>query len=127
MTPETRFSGTWNNAKQEVQVDLALILFEEDGSQIAYCPALDVSGYGNNEIEAKKSFEISLSEFFRYLTNKKTFDKELQRLGWKIKKDHNKFMTPPSMTELLIGNENFSRIFNNFPFRKIDERIALPA
>ena len=76
---------------------------------------------------AKHSFEISLSEFFRYLINKKTFDKELKRLGWKIKKDHNKIMTPPLMSELLSGNENFSRIFNNFPFRKIDESIALPA
>lgn len=56
-----------------MQVDLALILFEEDGSQIAYCQALDVSGYGNDEEEAKRSFEISLSEFFRYLINKKTF------------------------------------------------------
>ncbi len=127
MTPETRFSGTLNNAEHKVQVDLAIILFEEDGTQVAYCPALDVSGYGNNEDEAKSSFEVSLSEFFRYLINKKTFEKEFKRLGWTIKKDHNKIMTPPLMSDLLSGNENFSRIFNNFPFKKIDERIALPA
>ncbi len=127
MTTETRFSGTLNNAENKVQVDLALILFEEDGTQVAYCPALDVSGYGNNEDEAKRSFEVSLSEFFRYLINKNTFEKEFKRLGWTIKKGQNKIMTPPLMSDLLSGNENFSRIFNNFPFRKIDERIALPA
>ncbi len=126
MTPEVRYSGTMNEAHHEVHVDLPVILFEEDGSQIAYCPALDISGYGNNEDEAKRSFEISLSEFFRYLINKKTVEKEFKRLGWKIKKDNVKKMIPPSMSELLSNNENFSRIFNNFPFRKIDERIALP-
>lgn len=127
MTPGTRLSGTLHDGKNEVQVNLALIIFEEDGSHIAYCPALELSGYGYTEEEAKKSFETSLSEFFRYLMNKKTFEKEFIRLGWTIKKKHDKIMIPPSMTELLNGNENFSRIFNNFPFKKIDERIALPA
>jgi len=66
MTPEAHFKGVWNGEKEQVHVNVPLILFEEDGAQIVYCPALDVSGYGKDETEAKQSFEVSLGEFFRY-------------------------------------------------------------
>jgi hypothetical protein len=127
MTPKAQFSGTWNNDQHKVMVNLPLILFEEDGSQIAYCPALDVSGYGQSEPEALESFKISLGEFLLYTIRKKTFTAEMKRMGWTIKKSSRKPMIPPTMSKLLEENENFSRIFNNFPFRKIDEPISLPA
>jgi len=59
--------------------------------------------------------------------NKKTFESELRRLGWTINGKHDAAPKPPSMTKLLSENENFSRIFNNFPFQKIDSNITLPA
>jgi hypothetical protein len=36
-------------------------------------------------------------------------------------------MVPPDKVTLPENNENLSRIFNNFPFRKIDSPIELPA
>jgi len=41
-------SGQWVSGKKQIKVNLALIEFEEDGSRIVYCPALDVSGYGQS-------------------------------------------------------------------------------
>ncbi len=32
-----------------VEFSLPLIIFEEDGATICYCPALDLSGYAKNE------------------------------------------------------------------------------
>jgi len=125
MAKRGAFSGTWKSDKENIMVNLAVILFEEDGSQIMYCPALDVSGYGKTEDEAHDSFNVALGEFFLYTTRKKTFVGEMERLGWTIRSKH-KSMLPPSMSELLNNNENFSRIFNNFPFRKIDQPISLP-
>lgn len=118
-------SGTWKSDKDNISVNLAVILFEEDGSKIMYCPALDVSGYGKTEEEAQQSFNIALGEFFLYTTRKKTFISEMERLGWTIRSKH-KSLQPPSMSELLNNNDNFSRIFNSFPFRKIDQSISLP-
>jgi hypothetical protein len=105
---------------------LPIIIFEEDGCQIMFCPALDISGYGKTEPEAQESFNIALGEFFLYTTHKNTFTSELQRMGWTIRKSKRKPMTPPPMSELLSKNDNFSRIFDNFPYRKINQSISMP-
>ena len=127
MKKQGEFSGTWKDEKHKVKVTIPLIIFEDTGSQIVYCPALDISGYGHSEPEAFDSFQTSLGEFFRYTLNKNTLLSELMRMGWNIKNSKTKAMTPPPMSKLLIENENFSNIFNNFSFRKIDETIAIPA
>jgi hypothetical protein len=126
MSKKAEISGTWKGQSHSVDVHLPLILFEDSGSQIVYCPALDVSGYGKSEDEAFESFKICLGEFFLYALNKNTFRTELQRLGWKLKRSKTKPMIPPDMTVLLSNNDNFSNIFNNFPFRKVDEAFSLP-
>jgi hypothetical protein len=107
-----------------INVNLSVILFQEGGVVIAYCPAVNVYGYGENEREAKKSFEISLSEFFRYTLNKNTLCSELEALGWKIKSS-SKF-APPAFSSLLSKNSDLKTIFNTHPFRKIDQGVSIP-
>ena len=53
-------------------VQLSVIAFQEDDVFFIYCPALDCSGYENNESEAQTSFELTLEEYFKYTTNKNT-------------------------------------------------------
>ena len=120
------FSGTWKSGNENIKCMLPIIIFEEDGCQIMFCPALDISGYGKTEPEAQESFNIALGEFFLYTTHKNTFTSELQRMGWTIRKSKRKPMTPPPMSELLSKNDNFSRIFDNFPYRKINQSISMP-
>jgi len=93
---------------------------------IVYCPPLEVYGYGVDENEAHESFKISLAEFFRYCTNKNTLRSDLERLGWQMKRSKSKPMIPPSITELLSSNENLSRIYNNFDFRKTATVVSIP-
>lgn len=119
-------SGTIPVKNGYVKVNLPLIRFEEDGCQIAYCPALDISGYGKSADEAFESFKISLEEFFRYVTNKKTFEKEMERMGWTISHNRQREMTPPPMSRLLQENDNFSRIFNDHSFNKENYTVDLP-
>ena len=92
---------------------LPLISFFEDNCFITYCPALDLSGYGENETEANKSFEEVLSEYFKYTVNKKTLAEDLKKMGWTIRKNMHKNPIPPTMGKLLETNEDFNRIFNN--------------
>jgi len=117
--------GAFYGNEGKIALKLPLIAFEEDGCQIVYCPALDISGYGNNEDEANESFTTSLKSFFSYTIHKKTFKNELQRLGWKVK-SKNKPMIPPEMSKLLSQNDNFNRIFNSYAFRKYDQNINIP-
>lgn len=118
------FSGSWQGGAENIEVNLPLIAFQEDRSEIIYCPALDVSGYGTTEKEASESFLIALGEFFRYTLNKKTFLSELTGMGWKIRKSRP--MRPPDMSVLLKNNDNFSRIFNSYNFKKYSETISIP-
>jgi hypothetical protein len=120
------FTGKWNDGLNTIQINLAMIAFEEDKSNIIYCPALDLSGYGKTENEARESFETTLSEFFSYTIHKKTFPDVLKEMGWSVRK-RGKRMTPPTMQKLLENNDNFNRIFNNFPFHKFDQPISMPA
>lgn len=125
MEKNTIFTGAWRSDRESVKVRLALIMFTEDDSQIVYCPALDVSGYGKTESEAKASFEVTFSEFLRYTLNKKTFRQELEKLGWKLQGKH-KPAYPPSMQHLLENNDNFNRIFNDHAFSKFDQQFEIP-
>ena len=45
---------------------IPVILYEENNIHYAYCKFLDILGYGNNEEEAKRSFEIMLDEILKY-------------------------------------------------------------
>lgn len=110
----------------EVEVNMPIIIFEEDQNTILYCPPLDLSGYGKDEAEANRSLKVALDEFFRYCIHKNTLRTELKRLGWHLKKNKRKPMVPPSMSELLEKNSDFSRIFNTVDFRKTATNVAMP-
>lgn len=105
-----------NNEKYHV--GLSLIEFIEDDVTIVYSPALDLSGYGNNEVEAKKSFSEAVNEFFRFTTEKNTFDKVLTNLGWTINvtKD-NLEINPPKDSDLFASNSLYNEIVNNKSYK----------
>ena len=124
MSKEKVFTGNWIEKDNKIDVRLPIIIFKEDNIEIAYCPALDVSGYGTNEATALDSFKISLNEFLRYTLNKKTLFSNLKELGWKIHKT--KPMHPPEFSKSLEYNKYFSDIFNNQSFKKIDELVSIP-
>ncbi len=85
----------FNNEK--CLIGLSLVEFKEEDFTIIYSPALDLGGYGYNKIEAKKSFEEALSEFFRYTNNKNTLNKVLENLGW-----------PVSLKAIRVNKKGFS-------------------
>jgi hypothetical protein len=104
---------------------LPLLIFEEDGATICYCPALDLSGYGNNEAEAIQSYKHIMAEYFQYTTSKKTLLLDLRSRGWKVKALSRK-MTPPDFSELLEKNDHFKRVFENYNFKKISTEVQIP-
>ena len=58
-------------------VKVSVVQFKEDQAVIIYCPALDLSGYGNTDTEARHSFETVLFEYIRYADNKGTLNEDL--------------------------------------------------
>ena len=60
------FKGEFKDGATKIIIKVGVYLFREDNVFIAYCPALDMSGYGENENEAKKSFEQSMGIYVEY-------------------------------------------------------------
>jgi hypothetical protein len=75
--------GSNQHGKIHVHFNLDIIKFKEGENVIVYCPTMDLSGYGNTEKEAQRSFKTVLSEYFRFTLNNNTIKEDLQRIGWK--------------------------------------------
>ena len=79
------YKGSCTHPEASGKMQLSLVAFEDDGVCYVYCPALDLTGYGQNESEAKNSFEQTLQLYMNYTINKNTFFDDLKAHDWKIK------------------------------------------
>lgn len=122
---KTRVSGTVHTEGKFIKSNLFVIMFDDGNVKVAYCPALNVYGYGKQEQDARESFEICLTEFFDYSIKKKTLVAELESLGWTIKKQ--KKFTAPAFSSLLEKNKVLKKIMDTKEFKKINTPISLPA
>lgn len=121
----TRFSGKYQDGKNTVEMNLPVMLFEEDGTQIAYLPMLDVSGYGNTEDDAIDSLKTSVDLYLKYTLNKKTLLDDLRAHGWIVKKKTKPFIAP-ELTDILSKNEYLHDIVNNKRYRMDRVRVDMP-
>ncbi len=76
-----------NQRRRRVNGNLAVVKFvDKDTHQIvAFCPALDISGYGATEEKAIQMLYHSLDDLFAFLVNLSVKDlhEELLKMGWK--------------------------------------------
>ncbi len=125
MSKNLRHTSEYRDRHNWINVKLSLIEFEENGLHFVYSPALDLTGYGKTEEEAKESYNLAMEEFIKYTTNKETVYQELERLGWTISKK--KKVTAPSLSALLQSRSYLEEIFTERDFRKTDESVSIPA
>ncbi|MBL7811403.1 MAG: hypothetical protein JNL57_04185 [Bacteroidetes bacterium] len=124
MAKNLNLDGTFKDGKNTIQLKIPVWLFEDDGTWVAYCPLLDLSGYANDELAAMESFKVVLGEFLSYTVHKKTLEKVLNDLGWtKLKKSK---IIAPSIYDILSKNENAREIAENYPFTQSFEDIRIP-
>ena len=117
--------GSWNRGNDSIKVAVPVMFFEENGTHIAYIPILDVSGYGESEVEAQESLKYSLDEYFSYTVSKGTLLEDLKAHGWIIKKKTKPFIAP-DITDIINKNEYLHNIVNTIPYRMDRMDIAMP-
>ena len=76
-------------------VNVEVLLFEEHGSFVAYCPALELSSYGDDKNDAKNAFEEALKIFIDDTSKKGTLEKFLLKLGWQLQQKPKANYQPP--------------------------------
>ena len=124
------FGGGYKNKSGNVIVMLLLFHFEDEKKiHFIYSPHLDLTGYGNNIKEAKKSFEIVFEDFIDYTLKKRTLGKVLSNLGWELKGSTKKpkKVIAPSITSVIKDNEYVSEIFDKYPVNTYHQEVGLPA
>lgn len=65
-----------------VEVQLGVLVFQELDSYLAYCPALNLSTYGDSINDAKEAFEDALKCYLEDCAKMGTLDKDLKAHGW---------------------------------------------
>jgi len=81
--PNIGYTASFIHQKVTGKMQLSLFAFEDDGIHYVYCPALDITGYGHTDNDAKESFEKTLELYLNYTINKGTFAADLKAHGGK--------------------------------------------
>ncbi len=125
MSTPNRINAIYDRGDKKIDIVLSLLYWIEDGVHFFYAPALDLTGYGNSEAEARKSLEITLHEFVDYTDNKKTIYAELERLGWTTNKRKRR-VSAPSEEDLLAENETYHELANRPDVSRTSSNFAMP-
>lgn len=93
-----------------IKVGIEVFLEKEDDYFVSYCPALELSSYGNTEEEARKNFETELEIFLEETEKRGTLEKILLKLGWCLTHNPKPAYTPPEAhkySQLLNQRQTF--------------------
>ena len=118
------YNAAFTNKHSVITMDLSLVSFVDDKVFFVYCPALDLTGYGNNEDEAQQSFSQTLKMYFEDTIHKNTLFKDLERHGWVVKKQNR--LKSPDFDYLFKTNRQLKGIVNNRDFTKYTKQIQFP-
>jgi predicted RNase H-like HicB family nuclease len=106
--------------RNSIHVSVQVVLFQEDGIWVAYCPALELSSYGDDENDAKGAFEEAMQIFLSETNRKGTLERCLLKLGWQLQQKPRPMYNQPNLS--LQENRRLLRknphIYN--------ERVAIP-
>jgi len=88
----------------------SIVYFEDHGHQIAYLPALNLTAYGSNKVEAIQMLDEVVDDYLDGLFSlpESQIVSELQKLGWKRNPTFNKDFT----ADAHIDTEGILRNFN---------------
>lgn len=102
-------------------INVQVVLFQEDEIWVAYCPALELSSYGDDEVDAKKAFNGAMKIFISETQRKGTLEKYLLKKGWQLRQKPKPVYDQPVFTL-----QESKRFLNKNP-HIYNERVALPA
>lgn len=120
---QLKIKGHIDLEKNIVEFSLDVYLFKDKGLTYAYCPSLNIIGYGNNQKEAKDEMEYLLHEYFDFAIKKKTLPVDLVNHGWK--KNNKGDFIAPSISYLMKKYPDFKDLIENREYYKYNQSKAI--
>lgn len=121
------FKAAYSTGESQVNLVLGVYIFTEEETYIAYCPALDISGYGKNEIEAKQSFGEVVRQYLEYCIHEHTLTEDLQKHGWKVESIKQHKLISPDTVSMMKRNPDFKNLIENKEYSKYMENLSIPS
>ena len=98
-----------------IEVQLGVLVFQEEDSYLAFCPALNLSTYGESINDVKGAFDDLMTAYIEDGTRMGTLEKDLLSHGWTLQISAGK-AEPPQEIDLNIPAGMLRQQFNE-PFR----------
>ena len=121
MTP-TNYIKTEGN---KIEVCLDVIFKKEGDAIVSYAPALELSGCGKDEEEARKSFEIVLNAYIKYTIENGTLEADLVRHNWKKEVIKQQEVFAGQEFPLILLSNELARSMTRGRFSKSSERMTI--
>lgn len=116
--------GASDDLNREYHFSIEFFVFQEDGSYIAYCPALDISSSGETFNDAISGFYEMFQLHVECCVENKTLYDDLLAHGWKMRKSN---ITPPRFSTLMRKPEMKKLMNGNIGFEKVVVPARIPA
>ena len=84
--------------RNSINVNVQVTLFQEDGMWVAYCPALELSSYGDDQNDAKQAFGEAMRIFLSETDRKGTLERYLLKLGWQLQQKPKPMYNQPNIS-----------------------------
>lgn len=107
-----------------IGVRLDVFSYKDNGVQMMYAPSLDLCGYGPTIEDAKRSFEVVVSEYLRFGLENRTLGMDLLAHGWKSGSEMQEFESPDILS-LIRRNKQLQKVMRN-DYRKVSKRLSVP-
>lgn len=98
-----------------IEVQLGVLIFQEADSYLAFCPALNLSTYGESISDVKSAFDDLIAAYVEDGVKMGTLEKDLLSHGWTLQMKVGK-ADPPREINLNIPGGMLRQQFNE-PFR----------
>ena len=116
--------GHDKESQGEYRFKIEFLVFQEDGTYIAYCPALDISSSGESFNEAVGNFYEMFQLHIECCIENNTLHDDLLAHGWVLEKED---VLPPQFSSL-VGKKEVKRLLNNsIGFEKVVGTARIPA
>ena len=103
-----------------VSIQVSVYFFQEGNSRLAYCPSLDLCGYGMTMSDARTDLEYVLNNYIQDQTENRTLSQDLAQHGWNVEDEHRAM--EPTFAEIVKRSSQLKRVGNK-EFSKRNVRI----
>lgn len=111
----------------EVKVSVFVYLdtdYPKEGMFIAYCPSLNLVGYGIGEDKAKEDFEWIMGDYLNDMMSQGTLEEDLKSLGWRENKSS---FSEPKISDMINSNKELKDFIDGGIYQRVNIGKTCPA